>query len=70
MPPWRAPVALFEFERHKGGSELVCKVQNLLLAYHSLEKRPALLALVFWTKNFYPLSDEGLRELWTIFERG
>lgn len=66
----RAPVALFEFERHKGGSELIEKVQNLLFAYHSLENRPALLGLVFWTKKFYPLSDEGVRDLWTIFERG
>jgi hypothetical protein len=66
----RDPVALFEFERHKDGSELVGKVQNLLHAYHSLQGRPALLGLVFWTKNFYPLGDEGVRDLWSIFERG
>ena len=66
----RAPVALFEFERHKGGSELVDKVQNLLRAHHSLKDKPKLLCLVFWTKNFYPLGDEGVANLWQIFERG
>jgi hypothetical protein len=63
-------VALFEFERHKGGSELEDKVKNLLRAYHSLEGAPSLLCLVFWTKNFYPLGDDGVRRLWQILERG
>ena len=63
-------VALIEFERHKGGNELVDKVQNLLLAYHSLRDKPGLLCLVFWTKNFFPLGDEGVSNLWRIFERG
>ena len=66
----RTPAALFEFERHKGGTELVDKVRNLLRAYHSLKGKPSLLCLVFWTKNFYPLGDEGVRDLWQIFERG
>ena len=66
----RVPVALFEFERHKGGSELEDKVKNLLRAYHSLDGAPALLGLVFWTKNFYPLGDQGVRGLWRILERG
>ncbi len=52
----RDPIALFKFERHKDGSELIDKVQNLLHAYHTLGDRPALLGLVFWTKNFYPRS--------------
>ncbi len=66
----RTPAALFEFERYKGGPELVDKVRNLLRAYHSLEGKPSLLCLVFWTKNFYPLGDEGMRHLWQILERG
>jgi len=66
----RTPAAIFEFERHKGGNELVNKVQNLLRAYHRLEAEPVLLCLVFWTKNFYPLGDEGVIDLWQIFERG
>ncbi len=66
----RAPTALFEFERHKGGTELVDKVRNLLRAYHSLDGKPSLLCLVFWTKNFYPLGDKGMRDLWQVFERG
>lgn len=66
----RVPVAAFEFERHKGGDELKRKVRNLLRAYHGLGGRPSLLGLVFWTKNFYPLSDESLRELWRIFQTG
>ncbi len=66
----RQPVALFEFERHKGGTELVDKVRNLLRAYHALNASPLLLCLVFWTKNFYPLSDEGVRNLWSILEHG
>ncbi len=66
----RQPVALFEFERHKGGTELEEKVKNLLRAYHSLDGSPALLCLVFWTKNFYPLGDNGVRGLWQILERG
>ena len=66
----RAPVALFEFERVKGGSELEDKVKNLLRAYHSLDAAPSLLCLVFWTTNFYPLGDQGVRGLWQILERG
>ena len=66
----RRPLALFEFERHKGGSELEEKVKNLLRAYHSLEGSPILLCLVFWTKNFYPLGEQGIRRLWRILERG
>lgn len=66
----RDPVAIFEFERHKGGDELVDKVRNLLRAYHRLERRPGMLVLVFWTKHFYPLGDEGVRELWRILEQG
>ena len=66
----RVPTALFEFERHKGGTELVDKVRNLLRAYHGLHGKPSLLCLVFWTKHFYPLGDEGVRDLWQIFERG
>jgi hypothetical protein len=65
-----SPVALFEFERFKGGSELEKKAKNLLRAYHALDNRPKLLGLVFWTKAFYPLSHTGLRGLWSIFERG
>lgn len=66
----RYPVALFEFERHKGGTELQDKVKNLLRVYHSLGGSPQLLCVVFWTKNFYPLGDVGVRNLWQIFERG
>lgn len=66
----REPVALFEFERHKGGTELEDKVKNLLRAYHSLDRSPTLLCLVFWTKNFYPLGAQDLQALWRILEHG
>jgi hypothetical protein len=66
----RQPVAFFEFERHKGGDELRTKVRNLLRAYHSSGGSAELLCLVFWTKNFYPLGDEGLRDLWRTLEHG
>jgi hypothetical protein len=66
----REPVALFEFERHKGGGELVEKVRNLMLAWHHAERKPRLLGLVFWTKNFYPIEDGGIRGLWRELERG
>lgn len=66
----QAPVALFEFERYKGGNELTGKVQNLLRAYHSLREKPELLCLVFWTKNFYPQGDTGIFQLWRILEQG
>jgi len=61
---------MFEFERYKGGDELRDKVRNLLLAYHRSKKTPLLLALVLWTKNFYPLEHTELHALWRIFERG
>lgn len=63
-------VALFEFERYKGGNELRNKVQNLLLAYHHAKVPPHLLALIFWTKNFYPLEETEVCSLWRIFEKG
>ncbi len=66
----RDVVAMFEFERHKGKGELREKVRNLLLAYHSSGSTPRLLALIFWTENFYPLEQNELRNLWRIFERG
>ena len=31
----RAPVALFEFERYKDGSELTAKVRNLMRGWHA-----------------------------------
>jgi hypothetical protein len=62
-------VAAMEFERHKGGSELADKVRNLVIACHALD-RPRLLGLFFWTKNFYGLPDEGLRDLWRLFQHG
>lgn len=66
----RNPVAVFEFERYKDGSELRDKVQNLLFAYHRLNRQPQLLALIYWTKNFYPLADEVTQELWNIVMQG
>lgn len=66
----RDVAAMFEFERYKGGDELRDKVRNLLLAYHRSKKTPLLLALVLWTKNFYPLEHTELHALWRIFERG
>ena len=67
--PTRQAQAALEFERHKGGSELADKVQNLLIAYHSLN-HPKLLGLLFWTKKFYGLRDEELRDLWRLFQQG
>lgn len=66
----RKPVAVFEFERHKGGDELRQKVRNLLRAYHALRRQPELLCLIFWTKNFYPITEDTLLELWRVFEQG
>ena len=66
----RQSVAVFEFERFKDGSELRSKVQNLLFAYHRLNRQPRLLALIYWTKNFYPLGDHVTNELWNIVIQG
>ncbi|MBT0664922.1 hypothetical protein KI809_11480 [Geobacter pelophilus] len=66
----REPMAIFEFERYKDGSELRDKVQNLLIAYHRLNLQPRLLSLIYWTKNFYPLGDEVTQELWSIVMHG
>lgn len=62
--------AVFEFERHKGGSELTEKAQNLLIAHQSLDGSPRLLGLLFWTKHFYGLPDEEIRGLWQPFQQG
>lgn len=64
------PVAIFEFERLKGGSELIEKVRNLMLAWHACERHPMLLSLVFWQKNFYPGSASRVAGLWKEMERG
>lgn len=66
----REPMAVFEFERYKDGSELRDKVQNLLIAYHRLNRQPRILALIYWTKNFYPMRDEVTQELWSIVMQG
>ena len=64
--------AVFEFERHKEGPELKEKVKNLLKAYHSLQRKPELLCLVFWTKSEHNLlvNQNVLNGLWDIFQRG
>lgn len=64
------PVAVFEFERHKDGSELLEKAKNLLLAFHRFERNPRMFGLVFWTKHFYPLEQTTLKGLWSIFQHG
>ncbi|MCH8045775.1 MAG: hypothetical protein IID44_18845 [Planctomycetes bacterium] len=63
-------VAAFEFERHKNGSELKEKVENLLIAYQRLGQQPRLLSLVFWTKHFYALEPSELEGLWGLFGSG
>lgn len=66
----REPVAIFEFERLKGGSELIDKVRNLMRAWHVAQRRPVLLSLVFWQKNFYPGREDRVAGLWKEMERG
>ncbi len=66
----RAPVALFEFERHKDGSELVAKVRNLMRAWHATEQKPVILGLVFWAKRFYATRPGMVHGLWRELERG
>lgn len=66
----RQPLAVFEFERLKDGSELVAKVRNLMRAWHATGGAPALLGLVFWQKNFYAGGSERVAGLWREMERG
>jgi hypothetical protein len=66
----RDPVAVFEFERLKDGSELVAKVRNLMRAWHETGGKPSVLGLVFWRKHFYAGSPDRVRVLWREMERG
>ena len=66
----RRVVAVFEFERHKDGAELVEKTRNLMRAWHAAQGTPPLLGLVLWTKNFFPLDGEATRGLWRELEQG
>jgi hypothetical protein len=66
----RRPVALFEFERFKDGSELVAKVRNLMRAWHATGRSAEVLGLVFWQKVFYAGSADRVAGLWREFERG
>jgi hypothetical protein len=66
----RQPVALFEFERHKSGDELVSKTRNLMRAWHACQVHPNLLGLVFWTPNFYACPDSVLRPIWQDLSQG
>ena len=66
----RRVVAVFEFERHKDGSELVDKTRNLMRAWHVADGTPPLLGLVLWTKNFFPLDVGATRGLWRELEQG
>jgi hypothetical protein len=66
----RDPVALFEFERHKDGSELVEKVRNLMRGWHASRQKPTLLGLVFWQKTFFAGSPDRVAGLWRELERG
>lgn len=69
-PASRQVVAVFEFERHKDGSELVEKTRNLIRAWHAAQGTPSLLGLVLWTKNFFPLDAGATRALWRELEQG
>ncbi len=66
----RRPVAVFEFERFKDGSELVAKVRNLMRAWHAAGCASVLLGLVFWQKHFYTGGAEHVAGLWRELERG
>jgi hypothetical protein len=66
----RRPVAVFEFERLKDGSELVAKVRNLMRAWHATGRHPVVLGLVFWQKNFYAGDASRVADLWRELERG
>jgi hypothetical protein len=66
----REPAAIFEFERHKDGTELVAKVRNLMRAWHATSRKPRLLGLVFWAKRFYATSPTMVAGLWRELERG
>lgn len=66
----RMPVACFEFERLKDGSELVAKVRNLMRAWHAADRTPQVLGLVFWQKAFFAGSPERVSGLWRELERG
>lgn len=66
----RQPVAVFEFERFKDGSELVAKVRNLMRAWHTADRSPSLLGLVFWRKHFYSGGADAVAGLWRELERG
>ena len=66
----RQPVAVFEFERLKDGSELIGKTHNLMRAWHATGRAPVLLGLVFWQKHFYAGSSERVSGLWRELERG
>lgn len=66
----RKPIAIFEFERLKDGSELVAKVRNLMRAWHATGRAPVLLGLVFWQKNFYAGDPGRVVGLWRELERG
>lgn len=66
----RDPVALFEFERLKDGTELVSKVRNLMRAWHATRRKPSVLGLVFWQKTFFAGSPDRVAGLWRELERG
>lgn len=66
----RRPVAIFEFERFKDGSELIAKARNLMRAWHATGQSPVLLGLVFWRKDFYAGNRSHVDGLWREFERG
>lgn len=69
-PETRRVAAVFEFERHKDGTELIDKTRNLMRAWHVAGRTPPLLGLVLWTKNFFPLDAGATRGLWRELEQG
>lgn len=66
----RRVAAVFEFERHKDGSELSEKTRNLMRSWHVAGGSPQLLGLIFWTKNFFSLEAVATRGLWNEMEQG
>jgi hypothetical protein len=66
----RDPVAVFEFERSKDGTELIAKARNLMRAWHATGRKPVVLGLVFWQKAFFAGSPDRVAGLWREFERG
>lgn len=66
----RKPIAVFEFERFKDGSELLSKCKNLLQCYVAYQRSPEVLGLCIWTKQFYPLDISYLTQLQLIIRQG